>query len=108
MTTADKTSKAAQFVTKLLQLTQEKRIEWRPVPSPRDDGRTAFVAEAEGKTLRIYKYGRQIEATCLEILDGSLVTYTFEDVSGLWDLYEMVAYAASSVEELMDAILERA
>jgi hypothetical protein len=33
--------------------------------------------------------------------------YCFEDVSGLWDLYEMVAYAASNVEDLMDAILEK-
>ena len=123
--TADKTSKAAQFITKHLQLTQEKRIEWKPERSPRNDSRTAFVADVEGKTLRLYKYSRQvqeydlgmsltprartrmIETTCLEVMDDGLVTYTFEDVSGLWDLYESVAYAASNVDALMDAILER-
>jgi hypothetical protein len=50
---------------------------------------------------------RMIETTCLEVMDDGLVTYTFQDVSGLWDLYESVAYAASNVDALMDAVLER-
>jgi hypothetical protein len=48
-----------------------------------------------------------VEVTCLEVLDGGLVTYTFEGVSGLQDLYESVAYAASDVDALMDAVLEK-
>jgi hypothetical protein len=120
MTALDRITRAAQFVTKLLQLTQEKRIEWRPLPSPRDDGRTAFEAEIEGKHLRLYRYqkeadpwltfplkGRTAEVTCLELLEGDLVTYTFEGTSGLRDLYESAAYATSDVESLMDAVLEK-
>ena len=126
MTVLDKTSRAAQFITKLLQLTQEKKIDWAASPSPRDDGRTAFIADVEGKTLRLYQHqlqvdefsdtgflfptrkGRTIDVTCLEILDFGLVTYTFEGLSGLSDLYDSAAYSASNVEALIDAILERA
>ena len=128
MTALDKTSRAAQFITKLLQLTQEKKIDWRASSSPRDDGRTAFEADVEGKTLRLYRYQKEVEehgdtgslfgaspkrrtrmgeVTCLEIVDFGLVTYTFEGLSGLSDLYDSAAYSASNVDALINAILER-
>jgi hypothetical protein len=129
MTLADRTDRAAQFITKLLQLTQEKKIEWRPTGSPRDDGRTAFLADVEGKTLRLYRYQKQsegyevtdffgsspstrkrnrmVEVTCLEVVDFGLVTYTFEGLSVLSDLYDSAAFSASNVDALIDAILEK-
>lgn len=131
MTAVDRTDRAAQFITKLLQLTQEKKIEWRPSSSPRDDGRTAFLADVEGKTLRLYRYQKQAETydtgdtgslfgassskrrtrmaevTCLEVMDLGLVTYTFEGLSGLSDLYDSAAFSASNVDALIDAILEK-
>jgi hypothetical protein len=125
MTVLDKTSRAAQFITNLLQLTQEKKIDWAASLSPRDDGRTAFVADVEGKTLRLYRYQQQvdefadtgmlfparrsrtIDLTCLEVVDSGLVTYTFEGLSGLSDLYDSAAYSGSNVDALIDAILEK-
>lgn len=125
MTVLDKTTRAAQFITKLLQLTQEKKIDWVASLSPRDDGRTAFMAEVEGKTLRLYRYQEQvdefadtgalfptrrrraIDATCMEVVESGLVTYTFEGLSGLSDLYDSAAYSASNVDAFIDAILEK-
>jgi hypothetical protein len=36
-----------------------------------------------------------------------VVTYTFEGLSGLSDLYESAAYSASNVDALIDAVLEK-
>jgi hypothetical protein len=80
--------------------------------------------DVEGKTLRLYKYRKQVEeydlfgtslkrlsrmaeVTCLEVLDLGLVTYTFEDLSALADLYDNAAYSASDVDGFIDAILEK-
>jgi hypothetical protein len=50
---------------------------------------------------------QMMEVTCLEVVDFGLVTYTFEGLSGLSDLYDGAAYSASNVDALIDAILER-
>lgn len=112
------TNRAAKFVTKLLQLTTEKKIQWAVSDSPRKDGRAAFVTELEGKRLRLYRYHDEIsmhpwaaptarDGTCLEVLDVDRVTYTFESVSGLRNLYDLVSYSTSRVDELVDAVLEK-
>ena len=51
---------------------------------------------------------RKVEKTVLEVLDGSLVTFTFEGMSGLRDLYDSVSFSASKVDELMDSVLKAA
>jgi hypothetical protein len=50
---------------------------------------------------------RKADVTCLEILVFGLVTYTFDVLSGLSDLYDTAAYSASNVDALIDAILEK-
>jgi len=127
------TDKSVKFLAKLLELTQEKKLVWKAESSPR--GTTAFECRLENGTrsLRLYRYIedvevydpqpysriqdmltpkapriRKVEKTVLEVLDGSLVTFTFEGMSGLRDLYDSVSFSASKVDELMDSVLKAA
>ena len=120
--------KSVQFISKLVQLTQDGRIEWVPTSSPRDKERAAFVAEVEGRRLRIYSYAQEVEATAfvtvfginagsgprlvlrpvLEVLDDlGRVVFSFEGRAGISDLYESAAYSASKVEDLIETVLAK-
>jgi len=119
--------KAVQFIAKLLRLTQAGAIEWSVGPSPRDTDEIAFTASIEERMVRLYQFDEEVMAwddadiifrpntgkriirsTALEVLTDGYVAYTFKNQAGLSDLYESVAYAASKVEDLMDAVLAKA
>jgi hypothetical protein len=130
---AEKPDKSVQFIAKLVQLTQDKKIEWDSVSSPRTPGdkvvRAEFVTTVDGTKLRTFETTKEVQldfpatvfftthdapktrsvrVPILEVLDEQgRVTYTFESKTGLSDLYEAAAYSASKVDDLMDAILRK-
>ena len=133
--TSDKSApadKSVQFIAKLVQLTQDKRLRWESAPRPNQSeeapSAAAFTASIEGKNLRLYKVKREVVAdflsgmfgprdaprrriiwtAILEILDEfGQATFTFERTTGLNDLYESASYSASRVDDLMDSVLRR-
>jgi hypothetical protein len=130
---SDMADKPVQFIVKLVQLTQDGKLRWKSARSPEQDraktGPGAFVAEIDGRRLRLYKAKREIvynplsgfifsppeeprtriiQISVLEVLDEfDQAAYSFEDMTGLNDLYEAAAYSASKVADLMDAVLAR-
>jgi hypothetical protein len=131
--TVEKLDKSVQFVAKLVQLTQDKKIKWDGVSSPRATGdkvsRAEFLTTVEDTKLRVFEATREVvlDATVgilfgsrdqsktrmvkvpiLEVLDDQgRVTYTFENKTGLGDLYQAAAYSASKVDDLIDAVLRK-
>lgn len=129
---ADPKDKSVQFIAKLVQLTQDKRVRWEPIPYPGSDSNqgAAYSTAVEGKQLRLYRAMREVivndviasaifggapeqrkrstQVAILEVLDDfGQATFTFDRTTGLNDLYESAAYSASRVDDLMDAILRR-
>ncbi len=127
---------AVKFVSKLVQLTQEGKLNWRgtaaPVRFKNVPPSAAFLTEIDGKSLRIYKTrnertvlsGGGLLGTLgtlepqtktvvtmdpvLEVLDKYQQTaYAFEETAGLDDLYEAAAFASADVNELIDSVLRR-
>lgn len=121
--------KAVRFIAKLVQMTQDRQIEWEAAePTQGSRKFSAFEAMVKGQRLRIYKYEKQepirgllgnliegsssvttmrnLRATTLEVVnaDGKVV-YSFEGKTGLSDLYESAAYSASKVDHLIDSVL---
>jgi len=127
---ADSTDRSVQFIAKLVQLTQDRKMRWQsiPHPNPESSGSAAYSASIEGKELRIYKTKREVlvgldaiaralgreekrrvtqAVTILEILDDfGQAAFTFDHITGLNDLYQSAAYSASRVDDLMDAVLK--
>lgn len=52
--------KAVKFISKLVQLTQDKKVAWEVASSAPRDADSAFIANVEGRTLKIYRYSREI------------------------------------------------
>jgi hypothetical protein len=133
--------RAVQFISKLVQLTQDRKLDWESRPSPKSKEQAAFFCEVAGKKLRLYRFSEQvpnpeydiytaaypstfitlgsrppepsrtklIHGTVLEVLDESgRASYTFENKTGLSDLYESAAYSASKVDQLIDSVLATA
>jgi hypothetical protein len=131
-TIATSKDKAVQFIAKLLRLTQTGAIEWSVGPSPHDTDEIAFTASIEERMVRLYQFNEEVRtvttwddadtmlsirpnsekritrSTALDVLSDGYVAYTFKNQAGLSDLYDSVAYAASKVEDLMDAVLAKA
>jgi hypothetical protein len=125
----EKADKSVQFIAKLVQLTQENELRWDAVPNPADipgkAASAAFTALIDGTRLRTYKISRElrldpntalfgrvkptvVQAPVLEILDDfDQVSYTFDGITGLTDLYESASFSASKVGDLMDSVLRR-
>ncbi|TJV05097.1 MAG: hypothetical protein E5Y12_10060 [Mesorhizobium sp.] len=51
--------RAVKFISKLVQLTQSKLIEWDSITAPDDKLSAAFVADLEGRRIRIRKYSKE-------------------------------------------------
>jgi hypothetical protein len=118
--------KSIQFISKLVQLTQERGLEWQPARAPSTAHGAAFTTAIDGRKLRIYKVERtiltfrgllntlsepkeRVELTpILEILDEyEQSTYSFENRTGLDDLYEAVSSSASKIADLMESVLQK-
>jgi hypothetical protein len=120
--------KSVQFITKLVQLTQDGELQWTSVPVPLGSvSPSAFVALVNGKKLRIFKvqrtvmvpdmigsiFGREpttkpkaVQRAILEVLDDfEQVTYTFDRIAGLDDLYQSASFSASGLDDLMNSVL---
>jgi len=52
--------RAAKFLAKLVKLTQERKVRWDSTPAPEQGSDTAFVAEIEGRRMRLYQYSKEI------------------------------------------------
>lgn len=50
--------RTVQFISKLVQLTQDKKLEWQALPSSSSGG--VFLAEVDDRQLRLYKYSEQV------------------------------------------------
>jgi hypothetical protein len=125
----EKGDKSVQFISKLVQLTQEKSITWEPTALPGSDDSSlnavAYKTEVDGKELRLYRARRELSeldpfgilyggdekkrvVSILEVLDEfGRAVYAFQDRAGLDDLYESASYSASKVDDLMDSVLRR-
>ncbi len=54
--------KAVRFISKLVQLTQSGRLEWRSTDHPdAEAGSAALTSEINGQNLRLYRYHKEIE-----------------------------------------------
>jgi hypothetical protein len=51
--------RAVKFITKLVKLTQERKVEWGSTSSP-EAGGTAFMAEIDGRRIRLYQYSKEV------------------------------------------------
>lgn len=121
----DKPDRTVQFITKLVQLSQDGHLRWENalLPGPSEsEGGAVFTASIDGKTLRLYKARREfltadlfgtttrknLLTPILEVLDYSnRPSFTFERTTGLNDLYESASYSASGVSDLIDSVLRR-
>jgi hypothetical protein len=125
----DTPDRSVQFVAKLVQLTQERKVRWEPVRAPREESAkavgSAFTTSIDGRSLRIYKTEREtvtfvgflgsfgeeprrriISTPILEVLDDfHQAAYSFERLTGLDDLYDAASYSASRVDDLMESVL---
>jgi hypothetical protein len=50
--------KTVRFISKLVQLTQDRKIEWQSAASPEQG--TAFLAVVGGRRIRIYKFSKEV------------------------------------------------
>lgn len=129
MAELNRASKTVQFISKLVQLTQDRKINWDVAGKQGESA--AFTATVEGRKIRIFRHTEQrplevgttgtglggllgviprqtIRKVGLEVLDeAGRTAYSFEDVTGLSDLYESASFSASKVAELMDSVLAR-
>lgn len=122
------TNRTVEFVSRLVRLSQEDRIKWRPVPPSRGDKNySAFQAKIGGRNLRIEETTQEIEdpssvfmlstrvsprlmttSAYLDVLDeDGRVMYTLRNVAGLSDLFRSAGAAASGIEELIDSVLRK-
>ncbi|HRF07772.1 MAG TPA: hypothetical protein PL193_03895 [Xanthobacteraceae bacterium] len=119
--------KSVQFITKLVQLTQDGNLRWTPTPAVLSSANSsAFSTVINDRKLRIYlvqpKFVGSTSALAtilgtdsasrkiavLELLDDfEQPVYSFERIAGLEDLYRSASFSASGVDDLINSVLER-
>lgn len=129
-------SKPVRFISRLVQLTQEGKIDWQIVDT--QAGGPILSTAINDRGLRLFKYSEtvsnpdyarhvamyggistivfhrpvppetiHIAGIALEILDDKgRPAYKFDDTTGLQDLYESASFRAARVDDLMDSVLE--
>lgn len=132
---AQETSKLVEALSKLVELTQEGKIEWTAssehYSTPQDWlVVAAFKGQWEGWKLRITKFNRKIEPEALSLTsisialgrptkpywktqykldivdDRGMELYSFPTSSVVSDLFETIQYQAAGVSGFMDKLLD--
>lgn len=111
--------KTTQFISKLVQLTRDGKLEWEAsFVTPEDSVSTAYEATIDETRLRIYRAKRRVDTgftsavafttgVVLEVLDEMQRSlYSFEDKAGINDLYESAAYSAAKIDDLVNSVLK--
>jgi hypothetical protein len=57
---AQSSDKTVKFISKLVKLTQDRRVDWTTSSPPRAGAETAFTTNIEGRKLRIYRYSNEV------------------------------------------------
>jgi len=115
-------SKLTEVVVQLLRLTVVHKLDWQPRdPSIVSSGSSrvegVFETTYKGRGLRLYRslpglasaqaiLGIDVWTVVLEMLDEKgRPAWTFPSISALPDLYSVVSYQSSGVEEFMNDVL---
>lgn len=117
------TNRFVDAITSLIQQTQDGTISWRAC-SPSDDLTkgsedvvdTVYVAEKDGRLVRLYKYRYKHftdedvwywdEDVALELSDEDKSSWwRFPEHRALWDLLEAVKFKVVGVDQFIDKLL---
>jgi hypothetical protein len=115
-------SKVTDVVVQLLRLTVDHKLDWQPRnPSIVSGGSSriegVFETTYKGRGLRLYRslpgsasaqgiLGTDVWTVVLEMLDEKgRPAWTFPSISALRDLYSVVSYQGSGVEDFLDDVL---
>ncbi|WP_458424953.1 hypothetical protein [Methylorubrum extorquens] len=114
-------SKSVRFIAKLLELTQDGHLSWEI------GAEESFTTNLEGRILKIHQVRRRADpagsgknatrtwlgtpafknVVALELLnEEGKVTFKFENVAGMRDLWQAVNFSASKVDDFIDKVLK--
>lgn len=124
---AEKQDRTVEFISRLVQMTQDGEIKWVIGQDLLDSMGSVFYATVNKRNLRLFQVVREelvadawapfskgqpekrrVKRTQLELLDDNeRPSFVFEKVAGLSDLYDGAAFSASGVADLMNSVLKK-